>query len=157
MQSDRFLLVTVKTTCLLLEVTSAISIGDGHDYVPFAGSHIMSSNLVDYQAMQLIVGLPCDASQSQVLKALVQMEASHRPVRRSEKRALNEARNRKTLKYKLEGARSKIRVKDPREKAFVLLQASIGRVSLDDVALRQEMNSMSNFRRECSRRLRNTA
>lgn len=99
----------------------------------------MSQNLVDYQAMQRIVGIPFDAGQSHVLKALAEMECHNKPVRRSQKRFLNEAH--KSLKYKLDGPPSKLRVHEP-EKIFILLQVSIGQLYLAEYSLRQEMNSI---------------
>jgi len=45
------------------------------------------------------------------------------------------------VKYKLDGPPSKVRVQEPWEKAFVLLQSSIGGLNLDDFSLRKEMNS----------------
>jgi len=56
---------------------------------------------------------------------------------------LNEAH--KMIKYKLEGAPSKIRVQTSFQKAFVLLQASIGQLFLDDYTLRQEMSLAVEF------------
>ncbi len=46
----------------------------------------------------------------------------------------------KVVKYKLEGPASKIRIQNPSQKAFVLLQAAIGQHYLDDYTLRQEMS-----------------
>jgi Sec63 Brl domain len=51
----------------------------------------------------------------------------------------------KSLKYKLDGAPSKIRVQNPQQKAFVLLQASVGQIHLEDYTLRQEMASMVDY------------
>jgi predicted flap endonuclease-1-like 5' DNA nuclease len=51
----------------------------------------------------------------------------------------------KAIKYKLEGPPSKARVQNPEQKAFVLLQASIGRLHLEDYALRQEMQAMVEY------------
>jgi hypothetical protein len=49
-----------------------------------------SHNLVEFQAMQIIVQLPFDASQKDLLKALSSIEGLQRPLRRSEKQCLNE-------------------------------------------------------------------
>lgn len=72
-----------------LREIGALEKGEG-TLQPLAASHIMSQNLVEYQAMQLIVQLPFDASLGQVLKSLSAVEGMHRPVRRSEKKSLNE-------------------------------------------------------------------
>lgn len=52
-----------------------------------------------------------------------------------------------SIKYKLHGPPSKVRVQDPCQKAFVLLQAAIGQVHLEDFTLRQEMGSMVDYSR----------
>jgi hypothetical protein len=111
--------------------------------LPSAASHIMSQHLVTYSAMEIIVNLPFDASQHQMLKAICNMEGLRRPVRRSEKKLLNEMH--KMVKYKLEGPASKARVKESEQKAFVLLQASIGRIHINEFSLRQEMCGMVDF------------
>ena len=49
-----------------------------------------SQNLVEYPAMDLMVQIPFNASQCQVLKVLCEIEGLQRPVRRSEKKSLNE-------------------------------------------------------------------
>jgi hypothetical protein len=103
----------------------------------------MSQQLVTYEAMELFVGLPFDASQCQILQALTEIADIHRPVRRSEKKVLNETH--KMIKYKLPGPPSKVRVQKPPEKAFVLLQAGIGQIYLEDYAMRQEMSSMVDY------------
>ena len=110
---------------------------------PLEACHIMSHNLVQYDTMRIITGLPFDATQVQVLKAMANIEGLHRPVRRSEKRQLKEAH--KSLKYKLEGPLSKVTVQEPWEKSFVLLQASVGHTHFEDYALRQEMASMTDY------------
>mmetsp|Transcript_19696 Transcript_19696/g.40991 ORF Transcript_19696/g.40991 Transcript_19696/m.40991 type:complete len:101 (+) Transcript_19696:361-663(+) len=84
----------------------------------------MSHNMVDYGTMHVLAQLPFDASQVQVLKAMTEIENLQRPVRRPEKSCLNERH--KDIKYKLEGPPSKVRVQQPWEKSFVLLQVSIG-------------------------------
>jgi hypothetical protein len=49
------------------------------------------------------------------------------------------------IKHKLEGPPSKVRVQSPQEKAFVLLQASIGQVHIEEYALRKEMGAMVDY------------
>ena len=65
------------------------------------------------------------------------MEGIHYPVRRAEKSLLNEAH--KQIKYKLDGSLSKVRIQNPEQKSFVLLQCAIGHMYLQDYTLRQEM------------------
>lgn len=52
---------------------------------------------------------------------------------------------RRLVRYKLEGPPSRVRVQQPWEKVFVLVQASVGRISIDDYALRQEMSTMTDY------------
>jgi hypothetical protein len=116
---------------------------DGNEIVPVPSNHIMSQQLVRVEAMELFVGLPFDASQCQILKVLTEIEDIQRPVRRSEKKVLNETH--KMIKYKLDGAPSKVRVQKPPEKALVLLQAGIGQIYLEDYAMRKEMSAMVDY------------
>ena len=120
-----------------------IANGETQQLLVLPPSSIMSQHLVEYQAMELFVKIPHDATQCQVLKTLVQIEGLHRPVRRSEKRFLKETH--KSLRYKLDGPLSKVTIQTPSEKAFVLLQASITNVEITDYTLRQEMTSMLEF------------
>lgn len=53
--------------------------------------------------------------------------------------------NSRSIKHKLDGPPSKVRVQDPSQKTFVLLQASIGQIDLHDNTLRQEMNVMVEY------------
>jgi ATP-dependent DNA helicase HFM1/MER3 len=110
---------------------------------PKAACHIMSQSLVDFESMTRIVSLPFDATSEALLKMLVECDRLHYPVRRSEKKALNETH--KLIRYKLDGPPSKVRIQTPTEKAFVLLQAAIGQQYLEDYTLRQEMSHMSEY------------
>lgn len=143
---DTHLLKVCKNTMQRLHAIGALDLADGQEIFPNAAGHIMSQRLVDYGAMEQITKLPFDASQCQMLKLLASFEGLQRPVRRSEKKELNEAH--KNLKlYKLDGPLSKARVQEPWEKAFVLLQAYVEEVKLkqNDYALRQEMYSMVDY------------
>lgn len=118
--------------------------GDGmHNIFGLPASHIMSQHLVEYQAMQLFRSIPHDINQPQLLKIICNIEGLQRPVRRSEKRFLKEAH--KIIRYKLEGPASKVTIQQPSEKTFVLLQAFISKLGVEDNTLRQEMNSMVEF------------
>jgi len=144
---DTHLLPLCMSALQQLQAIGAIVVTDEQEILPLPASHIMSQHLVHYQTMkQQIVQLPFDATQYQVLKALASIEGLQRPVRRNEKKALNAAH--KILKlHKLEGPPSKVRVKEPWEKAFVLLQVYIEGLELEgnDYAMRQEMNSMVEY------------
>ena len=116
---------------------------DGMGIKPLHGSHVMSRNMVEFEAMKSIIALPHDSGPLQLLHMLSSIEGLQRPIRRAEKKVLNDAH--KQIKHKLEGAPSKVRVQTPAEKAFVLLQCSIGQIYLDDTTLRQEMNHMAEY------------
>jgi len=126
-----------------LQAIGALTGLGGGKVFALPASHIMSQHLVEQQAMRLFLELPHDAKQWHVIKALADVEGMHRPVRRSEKKTLKEIH--KVMKYKLDGALSKVTIQNPSQKAFVLLQASIGRIDIEDYTLRQEMNSMVDF------------
>lgn len=109
---DAHLLRLCQQSIQRLETIGVLDQGDGQTVSPLAASHIMvcivcrrrcvrlalsfacllqqSQHLVDYQAMQLVHQLPFDSSQRQVLQTLSEIEGLHRPVRRSEKKTLNE-------------------------------------------------------------------
>ena len=113
------------------------------DVTPLFGCHVMSQHLVDFSAMKLIIELPFTSNTGQLLATISQFEGLHKPVRRSEKKHLNEVH--KAIKYKLEGPPSKVRVQEPYQKAFVLLQAAIGQHFFEDFTLRREMSSNVEF------------
>jgi len=58
--------------------------------IRFFPNILQSQHMVAYQAMQLIVQIPFDTSQGCLIKTLSAIEGAHRPVRRSEKKCLNE-------------------------------------------------------------------
>jgi ATP-dependent DNA helicase HFM1/MER3 len=129
----------------LLNEVGIIRFDDSGNVSPLMGCHVMSQHMVEFEAMKSIVGLPFDADQATLLKFLAECDRLHRPVRRSEKKALNEVH--KLIRYKLpvDGPPSKVRVQSPWEKTFVLLQAAIGQHYLEDVTLRQEMSFMVEY------------
>lgn len=110
---------------------------------PLAGSHIMSQSMVPFAAMKMISSLPFDATQCQLLRMLSSMEDLHFPMRRLEKKPLNACHKSETIRYKLEGPLSKVRIQDPSEKVFVLLQAYVAHEDFENYTLRQEMSTMA--------------
>ena len=137
----------MEKTCLdsleRLSEVGMITFDESGRIAPNAACHIMSQSLVDFESMTRIVSLPFDATTEVLLKMLAECDRLHRPVRRSEKKALNETH--KSIRYKLDGPPSKVRIQTPTEKAFVLLQAAIGQNYLEDFTLRQEMSYMSEY------------
>ena len=133
-----FLLAKCTDSVTKLSKIRAISEQDDGTFTPSAASHIMSRNFVDFETMKSIVKLPHDCGPLQLLHMLSRCEKIQTPVRRAEKKELNEAY--KLVKYKFEGPQSKIRIQTPEQKAFVLLQSSIGKHHFRDASLRREMS-----------------
>jgi hypothetical protein len=107
---------------------------------PTFAAHVMNQHMVDFESMKLIMDLPFDANTRQILEMLSQFEGMHKPVRRPEKKILVECH--KSMRYQFDGPQSKIRIQEPHQKAFVLIQAAISAQFLDDYTLRQEMSQM---------------
>jgi ATP-dependent DNA helicase HFM1/MER3 len=105
---------------------------------PLQPCHIMSQNMISFDAMKRITELPSDTTQAQLLTALSEMDELHFPVRRLEKKILNECHKTEIIRFKL-GPLSKVRIQRPSEKAFVLLQAYIGQHHFPNFTLGQEM------------------
>lgn len=122
-----------------LRKVNAISMEEDGTVTPAAGCHIMSRHFIDFETMKSIVELPHDSGPLQLLKMLSRCGKMQSPVRRNEKKPLNEAH--KMIKYKLDGPPSKVRIQAPYEKVFVLLQAAIGQHYFQDFSLRQEMSA----------------
>ena len=82
--------------------------------------------MVAFDDMKATIDLPHDAGPPQLLQLLSKVEGLHRPVRRDEKKHLEEA-------YKaIEGAPSKISIQTPSQRAFFLLQCAIGQVFIEN-------------------------
>ena len=107
---------------------------------PTAASHIMSQHSISFDAMKAIANLPFDARRQQILRFLSELECIQYPLRRSEKKHLNECN--KKVHFKLGNPPSKFKTQSPSDKAFILLQAGIGQLYLEDFTLRQEMTSL---------------
>jgi hypothetical protein len=112
------------------------------DISPLIACDIMNQHLVEFSSMKAIMELPFLVNFEHLLQAICRFQGIQKPVRRSEKKILNEVH--KNLKYKLEST-SKIRIQEPHQKAFVLLQAAIGQHYFEDFTLRQEMSSNLEF------------
>jgi Sec63 Brl domain/Helicase conserved C-terminal domain len=142
---DAHVLRICKEAIHMLEKIDAVVISGEQDIIPKPGCHIMSQHLVDYQAMEKFQHIPSNAKQGDILRAISQIDGLQHPVRKSEKKMLNEAH--KIIKmYKLDGPASKVRVQLPWEKAFVLLQVYIDKLDIDmPFTLRQEMISIVEY------------
>jgi hypothetical protein len=115
-----------------------------YELIPCPASKIMSANLVDFQAIEILVSVPYDASISQILRAISHIEGIQRPVRRSEKKKLNEV-HKGVLFHLVDGPISKIRIQQPWEKVFVLLQCYIAQTEIEDNTLAYEMEGMAKY------------
>lgn len=109
------------------------------DVTPLFACHVMSQHIVDFAAMTRIIALPSTLDAGHLIGTISHFEGLHKPVRRSEKKILNEVH--KAIKYKLDGPPSKVRIQEPHQKAFVLLQAAIAQHYFEDFTLRQEMSA----------------
>jgi ATP-dependent DNA helicase HFM1/MER3 len=101
--------------------------------LPEAG--IMSKYLITFGTMLRLLELPMAASLPEVIDMLSMCEEVGKPVRRTDKKFLNECI--KTLRFPL-----KARVQKPDQKAVVLLQTAIQRIHIPDFALRVEQNEI---------------
>mmetsp|Transcript_6237 Transcript_6237/g.11780 ORF Transcript_6237/g.11780 Transcript_6237/m.11780 type:complete len:1084 (-) Transcript_6237:17-3268(-) len=120
----------------------SISSGKVQKIEPLKACQIMSSHLVSFSAMKLIMSLSCNSNDLQILHMLSKLEGLHYSVRKAEKSILNAAH--KIVKYKFDTS-SKFRIQTSEQKAFVLLQCAIGQHYLDDYTLRQEMSLSVEF------------
>jgi len=140
-EMDTYLMSHVMKTLAELDEYKVISMNtNGLDVQPLPGSHVMSQHMVEFEAMKKLMKLKHDAGLKQILMTLSECGVLHRPVRRSEKKILNEVHTK--VKFPIDVPASKIRIQSPSHKAFILLQASIGQNYLDDFTLRQEMSYM---------------
>jgi hypothetical protein len=135
-----FILEKCATSIDNLRKIRAITVDEDGTFSPDAGSHVMSRNFIDFETMKAIVKLPHDSGPHKLLTCLSNCAKIQAPIRRNEKKALNEAY--KTIKYKLEGPQSKVRIQTDAEKCFVMLQAAIGQYFFSEFALRQQMSYM---------------
>ncbi|MGK3736659.1 MAG: ATP-dependent DNA helicase HFM1/MER3, partial [Bacillariaceae sp.] len=104
-----------------------VEVEDQNSIRALVGSHIMNRHSVPFETMKAITAFPFDVSQCQILRSISKLETLHSFVRRNERVELKEFHKTELMKYKLPGPLSKFTVKDPSEKAFILLQSSISR------------------------------
>ena len=110
---------------------------------PKPACHIMSQSLVDFESMTRIVSLPFDATSEALLKMLVECDRLHRPVRRSEKKTLNETTSSFDTNLMDHQAKCEYRLRLKRL-LFCCRQQSVSSY-LEDFTLRQEMSYMSEY------------
>lgn len=80
---------------------------DDATFSPTPACHVMSRNFIDFETMKDIIKLPHNSGPVQLLHMISNCSKIQTPVRRHEKKALNEAYKR--IKYKLEGCVSNSR------------------------------------------------
>ena len=139
---NSFILDKCTSSINKLHKIKAISVDDDGTFSARHASHIMSRNFIDFDTMKGIVKLPHDSGPIQLLHFMSNCTKIQTPIRRDDKKHLNEAYKAGVPKYKLEGPQSKVRVKTPAEKVFVMLQAAIGQYFFQDASLRQQMSHM---------------
>ena len=143
-ESDDHLFETVRLAIEQLDSIGAIT--NGKNFIsPLAASHIMSQHSVSFEAMKAFADLPFDATQQQILHCISSLELTQFPVRKLEKKFLNQCHQ--EVRYKIAEPSNKYKVQLPKEKTFLLLQACIGQHYLQDFTLRQEMSSLTD---QCS-------
>ena len=91
------------------------------------------------RSLRLMLGIDgaTNFSTSELLHVLSSCELLQVPLRRSEKKVLNELHTQTRYRIKSELPPSKIKVQDPAHKTFVLLQCAIGQLELGDYSMRQ--------------------
>ena len=109
-----------------------------HSIRPLAASFIMNRNLVSFEEMKSISAFSFDTSQCQILRSMSKLKNLQGFVKRNEKRELKEFHKSDLMKYKLPGLLSKFIVKDPSEKAFILLQSNVSRHKYKNEILNDE-------------------
>jgi replicative superfamily II helicase len=139
--TEAYLEKIVRQSFEQLQEIGAVPADYGRSVYPLSASHIMSHHLTSFSAMKAIAMLPFDATECQILNCLSQMEAIQYPLRRHEKKLLNECHQ--EVRFKLATPSNKFKIQSMSEKAFVLLQACIGQQYFNDFTLRQEMTSMT--------------
>jgi ATP-dependent DNA helicase HFM1/MER3 len=142
---DSHLLQLCQSAIRQLHEEGLVEVNDDNEIFPLPASHIMSQTMVPFDAMKLFTTLSFDASQKDILSVLSQVEdLCAFSLRRDEKKLLNELHETEKIRHKLGIPASKFRLKTPKDKAFVLLQASIGQHHFTSYSLKQEMSALAN-------------
>ena len=143
---DTHLMGLLRDAFRKLRAIGVIELHEGSEVIPRDACHIMCQHLVDYETMQIFSNLPFNASQSDLLKEICKIERLQRPVRRNEKKTLN-LMHKDHIRYQcVDKGLSRFRIQRQWEKAFVLLQMSIGRIEVqDNFTLRNEAFGMVEF------------
>jgi len=98
----------------------------------------MSRNMIKFDSMIILLRLHPTCNVKTLIVELGKCVELHRPVRRDEKKVLNE-HGKNNCRFPL---KSKDRVKEPEHKAFVLLQIYIARIWSSSFQLRLEMEEI---------------
>jgi ATP-dependent DNA helicase HFM1/MER3 len=142
---DSHLLQLCQSAIRHLQQDGLVEVNDDNEIFPLPASHIMSQNMIPFDAIKLFATLSFDASQKDILSVLSQVEdLCAFSLRRDEKKLLNELHETEKIRHKLGIPASKFRLKTPKDKAFILLQASIGQHHFTSYSLKQEMSTLAN-------------
>lgn len=98
---------------------------------PNPESFIMSRNLTRFSSMKHLMSINPATTLSDLVKSLPNCIELHKPVRRTEKRTLNELTN--VIRFPL-----KEKVQQPYHKCYILLQAAVNRTAIKDFSLKIE-------------------
>lgn len=105
---------------------------DQFGVTPNPEAHIMTKHLIKFETMVKLMALPATAPVGDVLQTLSSCSELDKPVRRPEKRCLNEVM--KNVRFTEKNAR----VQTGSEKASALIQAVVHRLPLQDFHLKME-------------------
>jgi replicative superfamily II helicase len=131
----------IETALKSLVCANIIEFHQSNAITAMPGCHIMSQRMVSFESMRALASLPHDATICQILITLSKMDVFNSHVFRNEKKELNECHKGACMKYNLSGQKNKVRIQEPWEKAFVLLQAFIGGHRFESFALRHQMTT----------------
>ena len=108
-----------------------------HEVSPLPEAFIMTKSMIDFQTMKILMDCPNSSDINTLLLELSKSDSLHKPLRRDEKKVLNDAS--KQMRFPV---KSKDRVKDAASKAYILMQIAVSRVHLSDFALRIEQSEI---------------
>jgi len=110
---------------------------DSGAVMPSTEAHVMSRHMVKFSTMVMLLALPATAGIESLLRQLCACEELQRPLRRNEKKELNECA--KTVRFPLT---SRDRVKTPQDRTYVLLQMLASAIEPDTMSLRADVASL---------------
>jgi replicative superfamily II helicase len=124
--------VARRTIHKLAEATIVTLDDDQFGVTPNPEAHIMTKHLIKFETMVKLMALPATATVGDVLETLSTCSELDKPVRRPEKRCLNE------VMMSVRFTEKNARVQTGSQKASALIQAAVHRLPLQDFHLKME-------------------